>query len=205
MNAIHEAKRRLPLPDLMTRLGLAEHAKQSARCPWPNNHKHGDKKPSFGIERKESGWVFNCFVCGGGDEITFLEKQEGLSNGDAVHRYCELAGVNGTAPANADIVDQAEKWRKCVAAITDDDATKLAPWRGYSPELVTWLRQQNLIGLHEPVRSSSDLVGTYAISPIVPQSRFVCNVWLISWRPPLDFQSSLALWLACGYMRENGI
>jgi len=30
---IDEAKRRLPLPALMARLGLGEHAKKSALCP----------------------------------------------------------------------------------------------------------------------------------------------------------------------------
>lgn len=31
---IKDAKRRLPLPELMRRLGLPEHAKKSARCPF---------------------------------------------------------------------------------------------------------------------------------------------------------------------------
>jgi len=31
---IDEAKRRLPLPDLMSRLGLGGHAKKSAHCPF---------------------------------------------------------------------------------------------------------------------------------------------------------------------------
>jgi len=92
---IAEAKRRLPLPDLLTRLGLGDHAKKSACCPWPQNHKHGDRTPSFGIFRRGDGWGWKCFVCGSGDEITFLEKHEGLSNADAIRRYCELAGVNG--------------------------------------------------------------------------------------------------------------
>lgn len=93
---IAEAKRRLPLPDLLTRLGLGDHAKKSARCPWPDNHTHGDRTPSFGIFQRGDGWGWKCHAsCGSGDEITFLEKHEGLSNSDAIRRYCELAGVNG--------------------------------------------------------------------------------------------------------------
>jgi hypothetical protein len=43
---IDEAKRRLPLPDLLSRLGLGEHAKKSARCLW-----HDDQHPRFPCSR----------------------------------------------------------------------------------------------------------------------------------------------------------
>jgi len=39
---IDEAKRRLPLPQLLAELGLAEHAKKEALCLW-----HDDQHPSF--------------------------------------------------------------------------------------------------------------------------------------------------------------
>src|SRR5438128_2031944 len=96
MTEITELKWRLPLPQLMTRLGLGDHAKARARCPWPQNHKHGDKNPSFGIFAvKGGGWGWKCHAgCGSGDEITFLEKHEGLSNRDAIRRFCELASFN---------------------------------------------------------------------------------------------------------------
>lgn len=91
---IAEAKRRLPLPDLLGRLGLGEHAKRSARCPF-----HQDKSPSFSVFQSDGLWFWKCHAgCGEGDEITFLEKREGLSNGDAIRRFCELAGV--TAEGN---------------------------------------------------------------------------------------------------------
>jgi hypothetical protein len=98
---IAEAKRRLPLPALLARLGLGDRARKSARCPWPWNHKHNDHSPSFGIFREGEGWRWKCFVCGAGDEITFLEKHEGLSRGDAIRRFCELAGVDGSEPTPA--------------------------------------------------------------------------------------------------------
>ena len=41
---INELKRRLPLPELMAKLGLGQHAKPKAKCPWPQNHKHGDRR-----------------------------------------------------------------------------------------------------------------------------------------------------------------
>jgi 5S rRNA maturation endonuclease (ribonuclease M5) len=96
---IAEAKRRLPLPELLARLGLGDHAKKSCRCPWPSNHKHNDRNPSFGIFQNGDDWGWKCHAgCGSGDEITFLERHEGLSNGDAIRRFCELAGV--TADGN---------------------------------------------------------------------------------------------------------
>jgi DNA primase len=68
---IAEAKRRLPLPALMHRLGLGEQAKKSARCPF-----HDDKHNSFSIWQNKDGlWSWKCHAgCGQGDEITFLEK-----------------------------------------------------------------------------------------------------------------------------------
>lgn len=98
---ITSAKQKLPLPQLMERLGLGEHAKARASCPWPSNHKHGDRNPSFGIfANSVGGWAFKCHVCGSGDEITFVEKHEGLSNRDAIERFCELAAPTGIEPVS---------------------------------------------------------------------------------------------------------
>src|SRR5262249_6778071 len=87
---IDEAKRRLPLPDLMSRLGLGEHAKKSARCLW-----HDDQHPSFSVFKADDGfWQYKCFVCdsSGGDEIGFLVKHLGVSRREAINRYLEMAG-----------------------------------------------------------------------------------------------------------------
>jgi hypothetical protein len=158
---IAEAKQRLPLPELLARLGLGDRAKKSARCPF-----HEDGSNSFSVFQHNGANFWKCFAgCGAGDEITLLEKHEGLSRGEAIRRYCELAGVNGTGDRNAPLSrpvsppaheanadkerpDQSEAWRKCVAAFTNDHAAKLATWRGYSAELVGWLRERELVGLH---------------------------------------------------------
>lgn len=166
---LHECRRRLPLPALLNALGLADHAKPRARCPWPQNHKHGDRDPSFGIyQNNGSGWRWKCFVCGQGDEVDFIGKHFGLAARDAIVRYGELAGVNGNAaadvkPAAAKITprpavtlpkadaklesDCGERWREAVAAFTDAHCTKLATWRGYSLEFVHWLREGERVGL----------------------------------------------------------
>jgi len=87
---IDKAKRQLPLPDLMSRLGLGEHAKKSARCLW-----HDDQRPSFSVFKGDDGfWHYNCFVCdsSGGDEIAFLVKHFGISRREAIKRYLDMAG-----------------------------------------------------------------------------------------------------------------
>ena len=40
-------------------------------------------------------------------------------------------------------------WRTCVSAFTDKHVERLAKWRGYSIEFCSWLKNEDLIGLHE--------------------------------------------------------
>src|ERR1700746_2742872 len=92
---IQKAKQNLPLPALIHRLGLSEHARKSARCPF-----HDDNHNSFSVWKTGAGlWFFKCHTgCGEGDEITFLEKHHGISNKEATKRFLEMAGVNGVTP-----------------------------------------------------------------------------------------------------------
>src|SRR4030095_987856 len=87
---IDEAKRRLPLPELMAREGLSEHAKKSAHCPF-----HDDEHKSFSVFQGNDGlWHYNCFAgCGDGDEITFLSQLKGLGLIKAMSLYLEMAGL----------------------------------------------------------------------------------------------------------------
>jgi 5S rRNA maturation endonuclease (ribonuclease M5) len=87
--ALEEAKARLSLRQLMTKLGLAAHAKRSAKCPF-----HEDRNNSFSVFQNSSGeWVWNCFAgCGGGDAASFLARFEGISNSDACRKLIGLAG-----------------------------------------------------------------------------------------------------------------
>src|SRR5215469_13775307 len=87
---IDEAKRRLPLPELMSQLGFGEYAKKSARCLW-----HDDQHPSFSVFKGDDGfWHYKCFVCdsSGGDEIGFLVKHFNISRREAIRRYLDRAG-----------------------------------------------------------------------------------------------------------------
>ena len=92
---IDEAKRRLPLPDLMAREGLGEHAKKSAHCPF-----HEDMHKSFSIFKGDDGfWHWKCFGgCGDGDEIMFLSKLKGLSLTKAMNLYLDMAGFPARVP-----------------------------------------------------------------------------------------------------------
>jgi hypothetical protein len=90
---IAEAKRRLPLPELLAKLGLGTHAKKTARCLW-----HDDQHPSFSVfQGKDGFWHYKCFVCDtqGGDEIGFLVKHCGISRREAISRYLDMAGFPG--------------------------------------------------------------------------------------------------------------
>lgn len=90
---LREAKRRLPLPALMARLGHEDRAKRSARCPF-----HDDGSPSFSVyRRRDGGWAWRCHSgCGGGDEVDYLARARGLTNRDACREYLRIAGLMAT-------------------------------------------------------------------------------------------------------------
>ena len=140
---IPEAKQRLPLPDLLNRLGLGDHAKKSARCPL-----HDDQHNSFSVWQTNGGaWFFKCHAgCGDGDEISFLELYEKLSPGDAIKRYFDLAGLNGSSSVHA---AEPFDWMACVDAFTDGDLERLADWRGLSGLFCSWLRKEALVGSYQ--------------------------------------------------------
>ena len=145
---ISEGKRRLPLPALLHGLGLGEHAKKSARCPF-----HDDKHTSFSIWKNGADlWLWKCHSgCGDGDEITFLEKHLATSNKEATKRFLTMAGVNGTTSSPRNVESGATAtldWKACVAAFTEEHVEQLAQWRGYSIEFCAWLKETGLVGLY---------------------------------------------------------
>jgi len=142
---VREAKRKLPLPALIHILGLGEHAKKSARCPF-----HDDKRNSFSVWRNGAGaWFFKCHAgCGEGDEITFLELHERIPNNEATKLFLEMSNANGaTLSASKRRSTSALDWRACVEAFTEKHVEHLAKWRGYSVEFCSWLKENGLVGL----------------------------------------------------------
>jgi hypothetical protein len=161
-----EAKSRLPLSRLMADFGLSEHAKKSARCPF-----HEDNSASFSVYRGADGadrW--KCHAgCGQGDAVDFLARKLGLSNHDACKEFIRLAGVaplpapprpgvpasgpaSSATPPSAAPRPPFDGWPACNAAFTADHAAKLAAWRGYSPEFVSWLHHAGLVGIFDGER-----------------------------------------------------
>jgi hypothetical protein len=92
---IDEAKRRLPLPELMRQLGYDEkHIGKTALCPF-----HSDHHPSFSVFQGENGWQHKCHVgCSSGDEIAFLVKHFSISRSEAISRYLDMAGFPASRP-----------------------------------------------------------------------------------------------------------
>jgi CHC2 zinc finger len=163
---IAEAKRRLPLPVLMNQLGLGQHSKRSARCPF-----HEDKRNSFSVWQSERGWFFKCHAgCGEGDEINLLELHKCISRSDATKLFLEMAGVNGYAPYaprdNQNGTAGAFSWRACVEAFTETHLQRLAEWRGLSRSFCYWLHQRALVGLYDgcfafPIHESGSVVAAH--------------------------------------------
>lgn len=90
--AIQKAKRRLPLPTLLARLGYVLSSKLTMRCPF-----HQDRKPSFSVfpHEKTGEWIWKCHAgCGRGDAIAFLAHEQKGSRKQALQRYLKLARVS---------------------------------------------------------------------------------------------------------------
>jgi CHC2-type zinc finger protein len=128
---------------------MGELAKKSARCPF-----HDDQRNSFSMFKGESGaWFWTCHAgCGQGDEITFLEKHKGISTGEAIKIFCEMAGCAPvTSYQQSAINNQATSgfdWQACVDALTTSDLERLGNERWYSRAFCDWLHENKLIGAH---------------------------------------------------------
>jgi CHC2 zinc finger len=105
---IDQAKRRLPLPELLSRLGLGEHAKESAHCPF-----HDDEHKSFSVWQRDGSWFWKCHAgCGEGDEIMFLRERKRLSPTKAMSLYLEMAGFPALVPLKSHEYPQSLKSRE---------------------------------------------------------------------------------------------
>jgi putative DNA primase/helicase len=197
---IVEAKRRLPMPELLRKMGMEDRAKRSARCPF-----HEDKSPSFGIFQKDGDWFWKCHAgCGEGDEIDFLAKSKGLQNGAAVREFLALAGMNGSSGASTflpcpvaakpveektaePLADRGEEWVRCVDALDDAGLVFIAKDRGYAPTFCAWLKSQKLIGLYRDPKDGKPKVAF----PVVDEGKVVA----IHYRARRAEGETKALWL----------
>jgi CHC2 zinc finger len=106
---IDQAKRRLPLPELMAQVGLGDRAKKTAHCPF-----HDDEHKSFSVfQGKDGWWHYKCFArCGDGDEIMFLRKLKGLPLTEAMSLYLEMAGFPPGHPPKSHKYPKSHESRK---------------------------------------------------------------------------------------------
>lgn len=148
---ISEAKARLPLPELMSKLGMDAIAKRSAKCPF-----HEDSNASFGIFPKGSDWYWKCHAgCGGGDEITFLEKIYSESQKSAIQRFKDLASDRPVNEAVSSVKtlfegDKPSEPRSVaypsdMRAPTREQIQEIAALRNLSEEPVAWLAHAGVL------------------------------------------------------------
>jgi hypothetical protein len=90
--AIALCKQRLPLPDLLVRLGLFENPPGPGSHPCPLHQER--KGAAFSMHRPRGAWLWKCHgkCAASGDEISLLRFVGGTSNRAAIRRYKELCG-----------------------------------------------------------------------------------------------------------------
>ncbi len=168
MNDLHEritrAKAKLPLDIFMQKRGFGEFVKASCKSPFRD-----EKTPSWGVFTDEKGELkWKDFTTGEtGDQIDFLATELGCSTNEALRVFLEEAGESKPAPAprkkrhtpppaptpepepEAPVTLNPFDWQACVDALTPEEIQKFAEWRGYSPEFVTWLKEQRYVGMYQ--------------------------------------------------------
>ena len=93
--AIALCKQRLPLPDLLVRLGLFQNPPSPGSHPCPLHRER--KGAAFSMHRPKGAWLWKCHgkCAASGDEISLLRFVEGTNNRSAIQRYKELCGAPG--------------------------------------------------------------------------------------------------------------
>jgi hypothetical protein len=157
----------------MQRLGLGEHVKKNAQCPF-----HDDRNPSFSVYQIGDSWFFKCHAgCGEGDEINFIELHKQLSRSDATKLFLEMASgghAGGTTPIKKPKLlvpagasaSTSYDWQACVSALTENDRIRLGNQRWYSRAFVRELHDRGLVGCYNghvglPVHDNGQVVAVH--------------------------------------------
>jgi len=139
---IETLKQKLNLPALMDALGYGDCAKPLCSSPFRE-----DRNPSWGIKEEDGRWFFNDFATNeGGDEIDFIKQALNLDTKAAIAKYKELAGVIEPRVVLEDKPSRID-WTVAKASFKPAHHERLSEWRGYSPEFVTWLHENSLVGV----------------------------------------------------------
>lgn len=145
---LEDLKQRIDIRDLASRLGMQLRGKQ-ARCYNSEQHKHGDKNFSLGLDINENR--YKCFACGVGGSV--IDLYMGVQKVDFKQALDELRGLYGLEnPTNpqahkprAIIAQKAEKQEnravyKRIAELEsglDDEAKTYLLGRGLTEETLT--------------------------------------------------------------------
>ncbi len=132
-----------PMPALLRRLGLGQHAKSSCRSPFRE-----DNSPSWGIFTHGGSWFFKDHATGeSGDEFSLLARLKGLDvNRDfpqLLTLYAELAG-QPIGSAKASLLHPLPD-RRGFAVGTAAQMSKLANARPYGLEGLVWASTRGLL------------------------------------------------------------
>ena len=142
-------KDRLPLPQLMERLGYGEEfQRRSCRSPFRE-----EQRASFGIFPHENKWFWKDHGVGeSGDEINFIMKARGCDQKQAIEFYKDLIGHREQTAALKP------------SKLSDQALDEIALIRGYKRTTVELLNNRGLLvnvdgNIAIPVKSGRELIG----------------------------------------------
>jgi hypothetical protein len=149
---LEECRCRVTFVELLLRLGLDKSVGPkadgtgSAHCPRSERHKHGDKNKSFEVKwSSRTGRCYGkCYAgCGRIDDVELIKGHFNLATfGDALEKYCELAGVVHSA-------DVLPEWDECDSALSGEPLKKIAAWRVLSLEFLARFKKERRIGWYK--------------------------------------------------------
>jgi DNA primase len=141
---IAEAKQRLTIPEIWTRLELPGTPAKSCRAPWRE-----DRTASFSVS--QDGKLWNDFATGeGGDAVAFLQKAKGLDTKEACREYLRLAGNRGESPIKLVTQNHPSKrpvYRPQLRRGTTEEIEALSRLRCISPQGLDAAQQAGILAL----------------------------------------------------------
>jgi len=122
--SVEECKAKLPLPDLIVKLGYGEADKKGF---LPSPFRPGESGDSFHLFERGGQHFFKDHASGqGGDEINFIKFLRGMDDRAAIELYHELAGV---------------EWRKVAATGTAERGK--SSWSDLGKPVATYVYQND--------------------------------------------------------------
>jgi hypothetical protein len=100
----NELKKHPAVPDLYRQYAdlQASGSRYDGRCPFPDDHRHGDEKPSFNVFQGSDGtWIHKCHACGRtGNVFQLIQEIEEVGFAEAKRLVEEAVEDNTDSPVN---------------------------------------------------------------------------------------------------------